>query len=74
MIEDIYQSGQIDERGVSEYSLEPTTNAPVLYFLPKIYKRVLHPPSHTHTHTHNPHSGRPVVSSNGCPTEKSQVH
>jgi hypothetical protein len=56
-IEDIYQSGEIDER-VRNYLIEPTSKAARLYFLPKIHKGTLPPP------------GRPVVSGNGCPTEK----
>jgi hypothetical protein len=57
LIEEIYQSGEIDER-VRDYLIEPTSKAARLYFLPKIHKGISPPP------------GRPVVSGNGCPTEK----
>jgi hypothetical protein len=57
VIEEMYQSGEIDER-VRQYLIEPTSKAARLYFLPKIHKGITPPP------------GRPVVSGNGCPTEK----
>ena len=57
LIEEIYQSDEIDERA-RDYLIEPTSKAARLYFLPKIHKGLSPPP------------GRPVVSGNGCPTEK----
>jgi hypothetical protein len=57
VVEDMYQSGEIDQT-VRNYLMEPKCRASRLYFLPKIHKGKLPPP------------GRPVVSGNGCPTEK----
>jgi hypothetical protein len=57
VIEDMYQSGELDQR-VRDYLIEPTSKVARLYFLPKIHKGITPPP------------GRPVISGNGCSTEK----
>ena len=56
-LEDMYQNGEIDLT-VQRYLLEDTTRTSQLYLLPKIHKNVLPPP------------GRPIISANGCPTER----
>jgi hypothetical protein len=57
MVEDMYQSGELDER-VKQYLMDPVCKASRFYLLPKIHKGTI------------PTPGRPVVSGNGCPTEK----
>ena len=60
-IEDMYQSGEI-EQTVRNYLMDAKCRPSRVYFLPKIHKKKGQddkiPP------------GRPVVSGNGCPTEK----
>jgi hypothetical protein len=56
-LEDMYQDGEIDIT-VRDYLMDPVCKTSNLYFLPKIHKGI------------NPPPGRPVVSGNGCPTEK----
>jgi hypothetical protein len=56
-IEDMYQSGEIDET-VKKYLFDPVNRTSRMYFLPKIHKEK------------KTLSGRPVVSGNGCQTEK----
>jgi hypothetical protein len=57
MVEDMYQNGEIDET-VKNYLTDITCRTSELYLLPKIHKGVTPPP------------GRPIISANGCPTEK----
>ena len=56
-MEDMYQNGEIDIT-VRDYLMEPGILTPQMYLLPKIHKGVTPPP------------GRPIISANGCPTER----
>ena len=57
IVEDMYQNGEIDE-SVKIYLSDTYCRTSQMYFLPKIHKNL------------NPPPGRPIVSANGCPTEK----
>ena len=57
VVEDMYQNGEIDE-SVKSYLSDTYCRTSQMYFLPKIHKNL------------NPPPGRPIVSANGCPTEK----
>jgi hypothetical protein len=57
LVEDMYQNGEIDQR-VRDFLMDPVCKASRFYLLPKIHKGI------------TPTPGRPVVSGNGCPTEK----
>ena len=57
VVEDMYQNGEIDE-SVKLYLSDTHCRTSQMYFLPKIHKNL------------NPPPGRPIVSANGCPTEK----
>ena len=56
-IEDLFQNGEIKET-VKQYLTDLSCRTSELYLLPKIHKNK-HPPP-----------GRPIISANGCPTEK----
>ena len=56
-VEDMFQNGEIHEN-VKKYLLDISCRTSELYLLPKIHKNK-HPPP-----------GRPIISANGCPTEK----
>ena len=56
-VEDMWQSTEIDD-SVKRYLMYDTQRTPQLYLLPKIHKGIKPPP------------GRPIISANGCPTEK----
>jgi hypothetical protein len=56
-VEDLYQRGEIDET-VKIFLTDKSCKASRFYLLPKIHKGITPPP------------GRPVVASNGSPTEK----
>jgi hypothetical protein len=56
-VEDMFQNGEIDD-SVKKYLTDTTCRTSELYLLPKIHKGVTPPP------------GRPIISANGCPTEK----
>jgi hypothetical protein len=57
VVEDLYQSGEIDDT-VKSFLTDTSCKASRFYLLPKIHKGI------------NPPPGRPVVASNGSPTEK----
>jgi hypothetical protein len=57
LVEDLYQQGEIDET-IKKYLTDSSSKTSRFYLLPKIHKGIKPPP------------GRPVVSANGCPTEK----
>ena len=57
IIDDMVINGDINEN-VAKILRNNETRTPQMYFLPKIHKGTLPPP------------GRPIVSANGCPTEK----
>ena len=56
-IKDMYEDKEIDLK-CHDYLLDSTGRTSLFYMLPKIHKRLENPP------------GRPIVSGNGCPTEK----
>ena len=56
-IEDMFQNGEIDET-VKAYLTDKHCRTAKFYLLPKIHKNI------------NPPPGRPIMSANGCPTEK----
>ena len=56
-VQDMWQNTEIDD-SVQSYLMRDTKKTPQLYLLPKIHKGTLPPP------------GRPIISANGCPTEK----
>jgi hypothetical protein len=57
IVEDLFQNGEIDI-SVKKYLTDTTCRTSQLYLLPKIHKNK------------NPPPGRPIISGNGCPTEK----
>jgi hypothetical protein len=57
VIEDLFQNGEID-LSVKRYLTDTSCRTSQLYLLPKIHKGK------------NPPPGRPIISGNGCPTEK----
>ena len=56
-ITNLYTQGEIHE-SMYRYLLDRECKTPNMYFLSKIHKGITPPP------------GRPIVSANGCPTEK----
>ena len=56
-VQDMWQNTEIDE-SVQTYLMRDTKKNPQFYLLPKIHKGTTPPP------------GRPIISANGCPTEK----
>ena len=56
-VQDMWQNTEIDD-SVQSYLMRDTKRTPQLYLLPKIHKGI------------NPPPGRPIISANGCPTEK----
>ena len=56
-VQDMWQNTEIDD-SVQTYLMRDTQKTPQFYLLPKIHKGTTPPP------------GRPIISANGCPTEK----
>jgi hypothetical protein len=57
IVEDMFQNGEID-KSLKDYLTDTTGRTSEMYLLPKIHKGIDPPP------------GRPIISANGCPTEK----